>query len=122
MLDFLKGAFIKKKEVAPEPDSEDEQQYIEYCKALEKTLRVLESHLHESDDPVEIAQNTMKTACEFYGADWCGILEVDLDLGIWTPSMWYNPAVTRPWNCWANLKPQSRCEPGYGLCRKMGQL
>ena len=94
MLDFLKSAFIKKKEVNPEPDNEDEQQYIEYCKALEKTLRVLEAHLHESDDPVEIAQNTMKAACDFYGADWCGILEVDLDLGIWTPSMWYNPAFT----------------------------
>ena len=79
MLDFLKSAFIKKKEVNPEPDNEDEQQYIEYCKALEKTLRVLEAHLHESDDPVEIAQNTMKAACDFYGADWCGILEVDLD-------------------------------------------
>lgn len=93
MFNFLKGAFNKKKDVVLELDKEDEQQYIEYCKALEKTLRILEAHLHESDDPMEIAQNTMKTACEFYGADWCGILEVDLDLGIWTPSMWYNPAV-----------------------------
>lgn len=93
MFEFLKGALNKKKEVIPEPEVDDEQQYIQYCKDLERTLRVLEAHLHESDDPVEIAHNTMKTACEFYGADWCGILEVDLDLGIWTPSMWYNPAV-----------------------------
>lgn len=84
--------YLKAREKTPEPEIDEEQQYIEYCKFLEKTLRVLEAHLHESDDPVEIAQNTMRTACEFYGADWCGILEVDLDLGIWTPSMWYNTA------------------------------
>ena len=32
----------------------------------------------------------MQTACEFYGADWCGFLEVDLDLGLWTPYLWHN--------------------------------
>lgn len=32
----------------------------------------------------------MQTACEFYGADWCGFLEVDLDLELWTPYWWHN--------------------------------
>ena len=32
----------------------------------------------------------LQTACDFYGADWCGFLEVDLDLGLWTPYWWHN--------------------------------
>lgn len=39
----------------------------------------------------EIAMKTLKTSCAFYGADWAGILEVDLDLKVWTPGWWYNP-------------------------------
>lgn len=65
-------------------------EYIRYCIELEATLKELESHLHTSDDPEEIAMKTLKTACEFYGGDWSGILEVDLDLDIWTPVWWYN--------------------------------
>lgn len=54
------------------------------------TLSVLEAQLHVSDDPEEIAHGAMKMACDFYQADWCGFLEVDLDLGLWTPYWWYN--------------------------------
>ena len=54
-----------------------------------QTLSALERQLHVSDDPEEIARWTMKVACEFYGADWCGFLQADLELGIWTPFWWY---------------------------------
>jgi len=67
-----------------------DEEYIRYCIELEVTLKQLESYLHTSDDPHEIAMKTLKTACEFYGGDWSGILEVDLDLDIWTPVWWYN--------------------------------
>lgn len=73
----------------PEQDEPD-QEYIQYCIELEQTLKLLEAHLHDSDDPQEIGQSVLKTACEFYGGDWCGILEVDLDLGLWKPVWWYN--------------------------------
>lgn len=32
----------------------------------------------------------MATACEFYGADWAGIIELDLELNIWTNGWWHN--------------------------------
>ncbi len=64
---------------------------MEYAIALEKTLSSLEAHLHESDDPEAILNHTLATACRFYGGDWAGFLEVDLELGLWTPFMWYNP-------------------------------
>lgn len=49
------------------------------------------NRLHTSDDPKEIALQTPKTANEFYGGSWAGILEVDLELDAWTASWWYNP-------------------------------
>lgn len=67
-----------------------DEEYIYYCTNQERTLKQLEANLHTSDDPEEIAMGTLKTACDFYGGDWAGILEVDLDLGIWTPVWWYN--------------------------------
>lgn len=68
-----------------------DMEYIQYCVEQEQTVSKLEASLHESDDPNEIAQKTLKTACEFYGAEWVGILDVDLELDVWTPLWWYNP-------------------------------
>ena len=62
----------------------------EYTMNLEKTLRVLETSLHNSDSSEEIAVQTMAAVCEFYDADFCGVLDVDLDVGVWTPEMWYD--------------------------------
>jgi len=67
-----------------------DEEYIRYCVNQDRTLKQLEANLHTSDDPEEIAMGTLKTACDFYEGDWAGILEVDLDLGIWTPVWWYN--------------------------------
>ena len=54
----------------------------EYTMNLEKTLRVLETSLHNSDSAEEIAVQTMAAVCEFYDADFCGVLDVDLDVGV----------------------------------------
>lgn len=74
-----------------------DEDYIIYCVEQEQTIDHLESALHTSDNPEEIAMQTLKTACEFYAADWAGIIELDLDLGITTPRWWYNtdPKVNR---------------------------
>lgn len=80
---------LAKPEAASMPETESAE-YLQYCVAVEKTLTALEAELHSSDDPEEIAMAAMKTACDFYQADWAGLLEVDMDLGIWTPFWWYN--------------------------------
>lgn len=82
--ELLKSAF--KKTTAAAPQSE----YATYCQDLEQTLSSLESNLHTSDDPEEIATMALKTACEFYHADWAGLIELDLNLGLWSPAWWYN--------------------------------
>ena len=35
----------------------------------------------------------LKTACTFYGGDWTGTLEVDLDFDVWAPVWWHNPGI-----------------------------
>ena len=75
----------------PKQNSEQEQaEYIQYAQEVENTLRRLESQLYESDDSEEIIHNVMKTACEFYQGDWVGFLELDLELDLWMPYVWYN--------------------------------
>ena len=63
---------------------------VEFALEFVDTLATLETSLHTSDDPEEISRGAMKMACDFYQADWCGFLMVDLDLGLWTPYCWYN--------------------------------
>lgn len=67
-----------------------DKEYVQYCIEKDRTVTALEASLHQSDDPKEIAERSLKTACLFYGGDWAGILDVDLDLDVWTPLWWYN--------------------------------
>ena len=99
MANFLKNLFgrAEQKEEPQQQASEllkqYDEEYIRYCIEQEQVVSALEANLHTSDDPKEIAMQTLKTACAFYGGDWAGILEVDLDLDVWTPVWWYNPGV-----------------------------
>ena len=63
---------------------------VQYAIEFEYTLHRLESQLHNTDDATTIAKEMLVTAAEFYDGDWCGILEVDLTMGAWTPLWWYN--------------------------------
>lgn len=97
MANFISRLFEKRKEVQapsfpqfPPEFSQYEPEYIAYCIEQEQTVSNLEKRLHESDDPKEIAALTLRTVCDFYGADWAGILDVDLELDIWTPLWWHN--------------------------------
>ena len=64
--------------------------YVCYCTELEQALSSLETCLLTSSNPEGIAMQALRTACTFYGGDWAGILEVDLDFDIWAPVWWYN--------------------------------
>ncbi len=44
-----------------------------YLAEFENTITELERGLHSMDDPKRIAMQTLITACQFYGSDWCGI-------------------------------------------------
>ncbi|MBQ3193637.1 MAG: hypothetical protein IJB59_08745 [Oscillospiraceae bacterium] len=94
----LFGGFLKKIEkpqsVHPPSVSQGfsqyEDEYITYCIEQEKTISELEAGLHTSDDPEVIAKQALVAACAFYGADWSGIIELDLELNIWASGWWHN--------------------------------
>lgn len=92
MLNKLKRFIGSNEPVQTKAEEIEKEQYIQYAQELEQSLSKLEAGVHESDDPSWIMQSVMKTALDFYKGDWIGFLEVDLELGLWTPTHWYNPS------------------------------
>lgn len=62
---------------------------------FENSMNDLESQLYYQHlSPKEVAQQVLKSTCQFYDADWCGLIQVDLDLSLWTPFWWFNTGTT----------------------------
>lgn len=58
------------------------------------TIDELEDPLQSrSSTPKDTALRILEAACKFYDADWCGLIQVDLDLRLWTPFWWHNTGV-----------------------------
>lgn len=101
MKGFLRNLFQKTgKSTEPLPEQEKKERppngedgYMRYCIELEQALRDLETYLLTCDDSKEIAMQALKTACTFYGGDWAGTLEVDLDFDVWAPVWCHNPGI-----------------------------
>ncbi len=72
--------------------SKYEYEHIRYCLNQNGLMNMLEPSLLNIDDPMAISQKTLKAACDFYKADWAGIVIVDFNLNIWRPYWWYNPS------------------------------
>ena len=70
---------------------EDIQRAIDF----ENSMNDLESQLYYRRlSPKEVAQQVLKATCQFYDADWCGLIQVDLNLNLWTPFWWFNTGAT----------------------------
>lgn len=81
-------SLLKRKKLCQQISDYDPE-YVQCCIEQDQVVASLEKYLHTSDDPKEIAGETLKTACTFYDGDWAGLFEVDMDLQIWTPVWWY---------------------------------
>ena len=62
----------------------------EYKRDFERTLSAMEHRLHSCDNANEILEETLRTACEFYQANWAGFLDISKDQTMWSPYIWYN--------------------------------
>ena len=84
-------AFLRKKLIVftPEEFAEMMRPY-EFTMKVAQNLGKLESELHMSDDADQIIKRALKEACDFYGADWAGFLDVDMVMKVWSPHHWYN--------------------------------
>ena len=69
--------------------SEEDFHRYEFQDLLYQKIFETEAALHDEEDPMVIATRVMQTACEFYDADWCGILIADLQTQVFIPEIWY---------------------------------
>lgn len=70
----------------------DKELHVQYSIDYTKTMTALEKQLHSCEDPAVIAMDALKVGATFYEADWCGVIEIDLEMGAWAPVLWYNVA------------------------------
>ena len=46
--------------------------------------------LFEKPDHEEIIHKLLLATRDFYDAEWCGVIDTDIELGSWTPAVWYH--------------------------------
>lgn len=61
-----------------------------FAKAFLECLTNLENRLHGMKEPKEIGLSALAAACDFYDADWCGVMDVDVKLKLWMPFWWFD--------------------------------
>lgn len=74
----------------PEKTISDDSEYIQYAVNIECALRKLMAELKGSCDPPKNAACILEAATEFYCADWSGVIDVDAEVGVWSPVLWHN--------------------------------
>ena len=67
-----------------EEDVGNDIEYVRYAVEIERTIHKLHGKIAGCSDPQKVALSVMETVSQFYDADWCGIIHIDLDVGVWT--------------------------------------
>lgn len=70
--------------------AENNNEELNYLRDFQESVISLANEVYGCSEPKEIALCTLKKACEFYDADWCGVFDVDLMLNLWMPFWWYD--------------------------------
>ena len=73
--------------------SEEDMLKYQFQDLLFQKIFETEAVLHNEEDPTTIATTVMQAACEFYDADWCGILIADLQTQAFFPEIWYETGI-----------------------------
>ncbi len=85
----IKNHLAENKEKAETTEIAEDEETL-YAKAFKNTLEDLANEVYGIHEPYDIAQRALRTACDFYDADWCGMFDVDMMLDLWMPFWWYN--------------------------------
>ena len=72
---------------------EEDMRRYEFQEKLFRTIVSVEADAHNEEDPMAIAVRVMKACCDFYDADWCGILIADLQTQVFIPEIWYDSEI-----------------------------
>lgn len=90
LVKILRALFGKKVTIFSKAEYDELIKSYEYKVDFERTLSALEHRLHSCDNADEILEETLRTACAFYGAEWAGFLDISMDQKVWSPYFWYN--------------------------------
>lgn len=63
-------------------------EFMQYMKDADIALETVKNILLEDGPPEKVLQRCFHMLIVFYDADWCGALNADLDLDIFTPVWW----------------------------------
>ena len=68
----------------------DRAEYVQYAMDIERTIRNVQEVGPFVLDPKEAALVVLKAAAMFYDAEWCGVIDADIEMKLWTPVWWYD--------------------------------
>lgn len=57
---------------------------------LDQMMVRLEKEFRRDLVPKDIIMKVLRLTCEYYDGDWCGVLDIQQDIGVWTPYWWYD--------------------------------
>lgn len=99
---MLSKLFSKKQRTEPQLEKltgdyrmvpEEDMRRYEFQEKLFRTIVSVEADAHNEEDPMAIAVRVMKACCDFYDADWCGILIADLQTQVFILEIWYDSEI-----------------------------
>ncbi|SCY11442.1 transcriptional activator domain-containing protein [Butyrivibrio sp. INlla14] len=79
---------VKQKNAVDQIDEETAKSYLIEMEKLDNRLQ--DFFIKSNCNHDEIIKQMLRLTNEFYQADWCGVLNVDMSLGLWLPLYWYS--------------------------------
>lgn len=67
-----------------------DDEHVDAAIELDRMMVQLEHEFRRDLDPNDITMKVLKLTCEYYGGDWCGVLDISQDIGLWAPYWWYD--------------------------------
>ncbi|SCY62793.1 hypothetical protein [Butyrivibrio sp. INlla14] len=71
-------------------DSLSERELHDYMSAANQHTHNLQVLYSEELEPKDVILRILELTCKFYDADWCGILNSNLDIDVLNPMFWYS--------------------------------
>ena len=65
-----------------------DEEFIAYLRDSSTALESVQTILLDDGYPEKVLERCMRMLLTYYDADWCGAINADLEVGIWTPVWW----------------------------------
>ena len=80
---------LKNSHTSADTEMFDDEQ-VKAAVELDRMMVQLEHEFRRDLNPKDIILKVLRLTCEYYGGDWCGVLDISQDIGVWAPYWWYD--------------------------------